>query len=295
MVLCKLKKDLTGQVIVITGASNGIGKGTARALARMNGTIILACRDMKKGLEALNEIQQETKNPNMQVLKLDLSDLQSIRDFAANFKSKYASLDILINNAGVMFVPQGQRTKDGFEPTFGTNHLGHFYLTSLLIDVLRKSAPSRIINVSSALHKSGKMHWDDLMLEKKHSMLDAYNQSKLANNLFTKGLQRRVEKDNIKVVSLHPGVIKTELGRNLVQEKSCKNSFILFVVGLFQKPVEDGIQTTLQCSLEEHNKLIGGAYYSDCVVASENSLVKDEKNWEKLWEVSEKLVDQKFY
>ncbi len=286
---CHITKDLRGQIIIITGCSAGIGKETARILAYMGATIIFACREKNKALAVLEEIQKETKNPNLVFIQLDLSDLSSIKAFVEEFLSKYQKLDILINNAGVT-IPERRLTKDGFELTFGTNHLGHFYLTTLLLDVLKKSGPSRIINVTSSMHGYGKMHWDDLMLEKGYGSYSAYNQSKLANVLFTRELQRRIDEKEIKVVSLHPGVIKTEVGREF---NKWYHRVGMKMLSVFQKNALEGAQTSLYCALEEFERLKPGGYYVDCHVAEEASQAKKEDEMKRLWDVSEKLIEEK--
>lgn len=286
-------KDLRGQIIVITGANQGIGKETVRGLAKTGANIILACRDKAKTIGTIDEIRTETKDSNLEFMQLDLSDLKSVRTFADEFKSKYQKLDILINNAGIFSFPDRHLTKDGFEMHFGTNHLGHFYLTNLLLDVIKKSAPSRIINVSSNMSVKGKMNWDDLNAEKKYFLLDAYAQSKLANVLFTKELQRRLEKDNVISVSLHPGVVNTNMQINPPDRWYYR--LVARVVRLFAITPEDGAKTSLYCALEEHSKLKGGAYYDDCKVAKENPMASKEENWTKLWDISEKMIASKIH
>jgi len=286
---CHIIKDLRGQIIIITGSSAGIGKETARILAYMGATIIFACREKTKALAVLEEIQGETKNPNLEFIRLDLSDLRSIKEFVEEFLSKYQRLDILINNAGIT-LPERRLTKDGFELIFGTNHLGHFYLTTLLLDVLKKSGPSRIINVSSSLHAYGKMKWDDLMFEKGYGSFPTYNQSKLANILFTRELQKRVDEKEIKVVSLHPGVIKTEMGREF---NKWYYKAAMKMLSVFQKSALEGAQTSLYCVLEDFDKLKAGRYYVNCKVAEEAPQAKKEEDMKRLWDVSEKLIGEK--
>lgn len=294
--VCNIKKDLTGQVVIITGANTGIGKETARTLAQMGATVILASRDATKTLAVVEEIKAQNPSGTVEFMKLDLSDLKAVKDFVAEFKSKYQKLNILINNAGVMFIPAKTLTKDGFEMQFGVNHLGHFYLTSLLIDFLKKTAPSRIINLSSKANMFGKINWEDLNAEKGYNMVNAYAQSKLANIIFTKELQRRLGDSNIKAVAVHPGVVATELTRYVGAKWYMKGPIALYdgpMLALFGKTPVQGAQTTLYCALEDHEKLQGGAYYADCKVTSENKAARKEESWKKLWDISEKLIASK--
>lgn len=285
-----ISKDLTGQVIIITGANSGIGKETARVLAKTGATIILACRDPTKALPVVEELKAESQNPNLVFMKLDLADLKSIEDFAQEFKSKYQRLDILLNNAGLVSCTR-LFTKDGFELTFGTNHLGPFYLTILLLDIVKRSAPSRIINVSSGLNAYGKMYWKDLQLEKGYSGNDAYMQSKLANVIFTRELQRRLEGTSVKAVCLDPGLILTELNHN----KGVKwyEKMMIAIFRKLAKPAPEGAKTPVHCTFEEHEKLQPGAYYADCKVAKENPVARKPENWTRLWEISEKMIASK--
>lgn len=287
---CHITKDLREQIIVITGSSAGIGKETARILAYMGATIIFACRDKNKTVTVLQEIQKETKNSNLEFMRLDLGDLQSIKEFVQEFSSKYQKLNILINNAGVNTIER-KLTKDGFEMQFGTNHLGHFYLTTLLLDIIKKSGPSRVINVSSRFHARSKMRWDDLMYEGGYSGLTVYGQSKLANVLFAKELQSRVNPNEVKVFSLHPGVIKTEIARDYEEKWYFK--MVLPIYSWFQKTPLEGAQTTLYCALEDFDKLESGGYYVDCKRAEEAVHANSEEDRKRLWEVSEKLINEK--
>lgn len=163
--VCKLAKDLTGKTIIITGASSGLGYETTRLLAKMNPTIIMACRNEKKSLPLLENLRKETNNQNIHLMKVDVADLDSIESFSEEYKSKYNTLDILINNAGLAAYER-ELTKDGFEKTFMTNYLGHYYLSNLLLDPLKTAKNSRIISISSMLYKKGTIKWDDINYEK---------------------------------------------------------------------------------------------------------------------------------
>jgi len=294
--VCNITKDLIGQVVIVTGSNTGIGKETARVLAGMGATVILACRDATKTQKVVEELKEDTKNNNIEFVKLDLSDLKSIKEFSEEFRRKYNKLNILINNAGVMGIPERKLTKDGFEMQFGTNVLGHFYLTMLLTDLLKSSAPSRVINLSSMLSGLGKMHWEDVMLEKNYNLDRAYQQSKLAINILTKEFQRRLKDSNVKVVSLHPGVVTTDLHRNYVTKWYFKVAFTLVVdpvIYLFGKTPLQGAQTSLYCALEDAEKLQDGAFYSDCKLRKENPEALKEENWKRLYDLCEKCISEK--
>ena len=293
--ICRKIENLTGKVVIITGSNTGIGKETARALANFGATVILACRDEKRANEALIDIKSTTKNNNVHFMKLDLSDFDSIRLFARNFKNKYDKLHILINNAGLN-TRERATTKQGFEMHFGVNHLGHFLLTSLLMDVLKTSSPSRVINVSSMGNKFSNFNFEDLQAEKSYVSFDAYCKSKLANIAFTCELNKRSEKFGVKAFSLHPGAVITEISRD-----SLKVWYIKFFIYLlwpilyytFKNTIQ-GAQTTIFCAVQDFNLLKGGEYYSDCKIAKTNPQGKDDKLMIKLWEKSEELMEEKF-
>lgn len=204
--------DMAGKLILVTGANSGIGFEAAKILADKNGEIILACRNQQKGEEALAKILESNPSAQVSFMPLDLADLSSVKRFADEFLSKYESLDVLVNNAGLM-APPYQKTKDGFEIQFGTNHLGHFALTGQLIGALLKSHGSRVVNVSSNAHKMGKIRFRDLNWEKKYSRWPAYGQSKIANLYFTYELDRRLKElgKSTSAVAVHPGFSNTNL------------------------------------------------------------------------------------
>ncbi|MBN1131516.1 MAG: SDR family NAD(P)-dependent oxidoreductase [Bacteroidales bacterium] len=204
--------SMKDKVVIITGANSGLGYYTAEALAAKGATVIMACRNIKKGEAARQQIVSSVAGAKLTVYKLDLADLHSVKTFAKAFKDKYSRLDLLINNAGLMAIPYS-RTKDGFEMQFGVNHLGHFALTGLLFDILKKTKNSRIVNVSSLAHRMGKIRFRDINWEMGYKKWKAYGMSKLANLLFTDELSRRLNGDgeNITVAAAHPGYADTEL------------------------------------------------------------------------------------
>ncbi|XP_057178952.1 retinol dehydrogenase 12, like isoform X2 [Triplophysa rosa] len=183
---------LDGKTVIITGANTGIGKFTAIDLAKRGARIIMACRDMEKSNGALKEVVESSGNQNVFASRLDLADTKSIREFAEKVNTEEKQVNILINNAGVMVCPYG-KTADGFEMQIGVNHMGHFLLTHLLLDLIKRSMPARIINVSSMAHQWGTIDLEDINSEKSYDKKKAYSQSKLANILFTRSLAKRLE------------------------------------------------------------------------------------------------------
>jgi len=204
--------DLSGRTFVVTGGNSGIGYEAARVLARRGGRVVLACRDPGKAKAALDAIASESRSAAAEALPLDLASLASVRAFAEAFRARYEALDVLINNAGVMALPRRQ-TADGFEMQLGTNHLGHFALTGLLLERLLESRAARVVNVSSGAHKPGRIAFDDLQGERHYGRWRAYAQSKLANLLFTYELQRRLARKGAPAISVacHPGYAATNL------------------------------------------------------------------------------------
>ena len=204
--------DLSGKTIIVTGGNSGIGYEAALEFARKRAKVILACRDLGKARTAAAQITASAPNSDVEVMALDLSDLASIRAFADAFHSQHPALHVLCNNAGVMAIPY-RTTADGFEMQFGTNHLGHFALTGLLLDRLLATDGARVVNVSSTGHRFGQIRFDDLQWKNGYSKWRAYGQSKLANLLFTLELQRRADAAGAKLLSVacHPGYAATNL------------------------------------------------------------------------------------
>ncbi|XP_060920475.1 retinol dehydrogenase 12, like [Labrus mixtus] len=276
---------LDGKTVVITGANTGIGKETAIDLAKRGAKVIMACRDAERGQAAVKEVVEGSGNQNIVFMKLDLADSKSIREFAEAINKDEPKLDILINNAGVMVCPYG-KTADGFEMQIGVNHLGHFLLTYLLLDLIKKSAPARIITVSSLAHSWGSMKLDDLNSEKKYDKNAAYSQSKLANVLFSHSLSKRLEGTGVTTYSLHPGVVKTDLWRHL----NGPQQVLMKMASPFTKNSSQGAQTSIYCAVEPSLEKESGGYYSDCAPAKCSSEGKDDVVAQKLWELSCQLL-----
>ncbi|XP_062297206.1 retinol dehydrogenase 12, like [Scomber scombrus] len=276
---------LEDQTVVITGANTGIGKETAIDLAKRGARVIIACRDMEKAQEAVKEVITNSGNENVVCMKLDLSDIRSIREFAEAINKDEPKLNILINNAGVMVCPYG-KTADGFEMQIGVNHMGHFLLTHLLIDLIKRSAPARIVTVSSMAHSWGSINLEDINSEKSYDKKAAYSQSKLANVLFTRSLAKKLEGTGVTTYSLHPGVVQTDLWRHL----NGPQQFVMKMVSPFTKTSVQGAQTTIYCAVEPKLEKESGGYYSDCAPANCSAAGKDDDLAQKLWELSCRML-----
>lgn len=287
--------DQTGRVAIITGANTGLGLETARALAAAGAQVVLAVRDLDKGAAAVEEIGKTTPAGNLALQRLDLSSLSDIRSAAEQLGDQYPQIDLLINNAGVMYPPKGN-TADGFELQFGTNHLGHFALTALLLENLTTVRGSRVVTVSSNGHKfRAAIHFDDLQWERDYSRVGAYAQSKLANLLFTYELQRRLAGTNTAALAAHPGGSNTELARN---SPLWVRAVFNVVAPLLTQGADMGALPTLRAATDP--AALGGQYYGPdgfgeqrgnpkVVASSEQSY--DLNLQRRLWSVSEELTD----
>lgn len=287
--VCRSKVRLDGKTVLITGANTGIGKETALDMAKRGARVILACRDMTRARIAADEIRQRSGNGNVVVKKVDLASLKSVRELARDVQENEGRLDILINNAGIMMC-QKWKTEDGFEMQFGVNHLGHFLLTNCLLDLLKKSAPSRIVTVSSLAHEKGHIHFDDINLDKEYRREVSYYQSKLANVLFSRELAARLKGTGVTVYSLHPGVIHTELGRYLFPTLPLWKRIIAIPCLMLIKTPWEGAQTTIYCAVEESIANDSGLYYSDCAPKTVAPQALDDVAAKKLWDLSASMV-----
>ena len=294
--------DLTGKVIIVTGANSGIGYEAAKEFARKGAQTILACRNLDKAKAALDQIQAEIPDALAEVMQLDLASLASVHRFANAFKAKYDRLDVLVNNAGIMWAPYG-KTEDGFESQFGTNHLGHFALTGLLIDHLRKTPDSRVVNVSSTGHRAGVMDFENLMFEngEGYSRHGAYGRSKLANLLFTYELQRRFEANNVVAIAVaaHPGGSNTNLSRHVEDFWYFRLLRPLFAA--MTQSAAMGALPTIRASVDPNVR--GGEYYGAGsfrelrgypILVHSNGVSHNEAVAKRLWQVSEELTGVHF-
>jgi NAD(P)-dependent dehydrogenase (short-subunit alcohol dehydrogenase family) len=275
--------SMHGKVVIVTGANTGIGKATALGLARRGATTVLACRDLQKGHAAMAEIRAQTDAAELHLLRLDLASLESVRAFARDFAARFSRLDVLIENAGVS-TAQRQVSADGYELDFAVNHLGHFLLTRLLLPQLKAAAPSRVVVVSSSVHKGAALDFDDLQGKRRWSMMGSYSRSKLANMLFTRALAKRLEESGVTVNALHPGVVASELARDF------PSPFRWLARLLFKSP-ETGARTSLFVATAPELASVSGGYFANARAAKPGRAALDDVAAERLWEVSEKLVE----
>jgi len=292
--------DLAGQTIIVTGGNSGIGYEAALQFARKNAHVILACRSVEKANAAANQIIASHPGAKVEVMELDLSSLESIRRFAEAFHSSHRALNVLVNNAGVMAIPY-RRTEDGFEMQFGTNHLGHFALTGLLLEALLKYEGARVVNVSSGAHRMGRIRFDDLQSQHGYYKWLAYGQSKLANLLFTFELQRRADAAGVKLLSVacHPGYAATNLqsAGPRMQGSSGMESFWKLMNSTFAQSSAMGALPTLYAATSR--EVAGGDYlgpdgfaemWGNPTKVKCSAAAKDSAVAARLWEMSEQLT-----
>lgn len=301
-------KDLSGKIYIVTGANSGTGLETAKQLAKQNGLVIAACRRLDAANKAFEGFDHLS---NIKIMELDLGSFSSIRKFAEQFKREYDRLDALVNNAGVMMTPEG-RTEDGFETQFGINYLGHFLLTELLLDTLKASSPSRIVNVSSVVHVGnngvgGEIYFDDYNFEERdYDRNAAYSQSKLANILHASELARRLEGTGVTAVSLHPGWVRSNLAKHAMPGARFIQNVLLRPFSRFLGTMSpfDGAQTSLHCLLDDKVPEHNGEFYSQTGImypdkqdkaggwpmVSPNPNARDPEQAKRLYELSLELV-----
>lgn len=279
---------MKNKLCLVTGASSGIGKETALGLAKLGAHVILVCRDATRGKAAVKDIEVASGSKKIDLLLADLSSQQDIKLLADTILKRYTKLDVLINNAGTVLTDQSYSC-DGIEMTLATNYLGPFLLTHLLLDLLKQSAPSRIINVSSDIYRWGKIDLDDLQFHRrKYQFMKAYAQSKLLMNIFTFELAHRLEGTGVTVNCLHPGAVKTNLGSGSATSWPLKvlDHLIKF---FFISPVT-AAKTPIYLAVSPEVERVTGRYFAKCKPVNTAGISRDRDLSSKLWVISEKLV-----
>jgi NAD(P)-dependent dehydrogenase (short-subunit alcohol dehydrogenase family) len=274
--------SMSGKICIVTGANSGIGKETALGLAKLGATVVMVCRDRHRSEVAQREIKKGSGNNRVELMLCDLASQNSIREFAAEFKKRYGRLDVLVNNAGV-FLRERSLTEDGIESTFAINHLGYFLLTNLLLDLLKKSAPSRIVNVASTAHRYAKLDIGAWATGRDYSSFGAYANSKLANVLFTYELARRLAGTGVTANCLHPGAVGTNLFRGLP-------GFVQALIKLVTIGPRRGAATPIYLACSREVEGVTGKYFVRRRPVKSSDASYDEEAGRHLWEASAELT-----
>ena len=279
------RPDLSGKTAIVTGANSGIGKATALELAKMGTRLVMVCRNYEKGEKARQEIIAESQNENVELMLADMSSKDSIRRLASDFQNTHKKLELLINNAGV-YLTRRQVTPDGLETTLATNLLGPFLLTNLLLGLLKSSASSRIVNVSSDAHNGIRMNFDDLQGEKRFSGWQAYGQSKLGMILFTHELSKRLAGTGVTVNSVHPGVVRTNFAKN----NGGLVALGFRLIGVFFISPSASAKRVLYVATSPALENVSGKYFSKMREEKSSKESYDDMAAERLWQISEQLT-----
>lgn len=272
---------------MITGANTGIGKETARKIAALDAHVIMVCRNLEKGKTTRKEIIQTTNNQNVELLICDLASLKDVKRLSEEFLKNYSNLHVLVNNAGV-FRMKRTTSVDGYELTFAVNYLAHFYLTKLLLPLLRNSSPSRIVNLSSDIHKFFKIKLKDPLLEKRYSGQQAYSNSKTAMVLFTSKLVRELEGTRVSAFTVNPGHIKTQLTTDGLPK--WMNTMSNLIPN--RRTPEQGAENAVYAATSSDLEGVTGKYFTDCKETKTAKMTKVIENQDYLWELSERLVSE---
>lgn len=275
---------MEGKLVLITGGTAGIGKQAAIALLELGAQVVIVGRNPEKTKAVVEELKTRTGNSKLEFLLADLSSMAEVRRVAGEFKAKYSRLDVLLNNAGGLF-PGRTTTVDGFERTMATNHLAYFVLAQELLPILEKSAPSRIVNVSSDAHTRGRLDWDDMMAEKSYSTFTQYSRSKAANILFTRELARRVKDKQITVNCLHPGFVASDF-----LAKPGFWGFIKPLAYLFAISEVEGAKTSVFLASSPEVAGVSGKYFTQCKEKRPRAFAEDDDAAKRLWEWTEKTL-----
>ena len=278
------KSALTDKIAIVTGANSGMGMATVEALSDQGATVIMLCRNEERGKKAAAALTRE-KERKLDLMICDLGDFTSIRSFVRSVKEKYPRVDILVNNAGFISLDR-QETKEGIERQFGINHLGHFLLTTLLLDWMPPG--SRIVNVASGAHKVGKIHFEDINLRRGYNVVKAYSQSKLANVLFTRELAERLRGRGVTVNCCHPGAVATNMG---VDRETGFGKTITGLLKPFFLTSAEGAATAVFLATDESVRHISGGYFYKCRIARSSKRSKSRRSARKLYELSDRMVN----
>jgi NAD(P)-dependent dehydrogenase (short-subunit alcohol dehydrogenase family) len=286
--LSKERIDMRGKICLVTGATSGIGKEAAIALAAQGAEVIITGRNPQKTIETVQQIKTETGNPSINYLLADFSDLEQVRSLATAFKERYSRLDVLLNNAGAFFLAR-RSTPYEVEKTFLVNHLAPFLLTNLLLDVLKNSAPARIINVASNSHQFGTMNFDDLGFKHSYFGINAYGRSKLANVLFTYELAHRLDGKMVTANAVHPGRVSTDIWQTSF---SLFGPALKYFMSLISLTPTQGADTLIYLASSMEVAGISGRYFYKRKAIASSPLSYDENVAKQLWEVSESLTSE---
>lgn len=281
---------MRGKVCLVTGATSGMGKVVALALAQRGATVIVVGRNPEKSAVTVNQIKQQTDNPGVEFMLADLSSQKEIRQLAEQFRRQHQHLHVLVNNAGALFLRR-QESMDSIEMTFALNHLGYFLLTNFLLETLKTSAPARIINVSSGGHKRAHMNFDDLQWKQRYNGLQAYRQSKLANVMFTYELARQLEGTGVTVNAVGPGYIATNFGfNNFGFIPDWITNPLIRLYGLLGTSAEEGAQICIYLATSPEVEGVTGKYFEKQIAVSSSKDSYDLPAAKRLWQVSGELT-----
>ncbi|KAI5631857.1 short chain dehydrogenase domain-containing protein [Phthorimaea operculella] len=289
--MCRCSRHLVGKVVIVTGGSSGIGYETAKNLADRGARVLIAGNSETRGTAARDEIIKATGNTDVHFRRVDFASLVSVRAFASNILSTEKSLDILINNAGIL-LSNNVKTEDGLLEAMQVNYFGPFLLTKLLLPLLKSSAPSRIINVSSMAYQFSKIDLDDLNWEKRTSTFNSnqvYSDSKLALVLMTTKLARELEGTGVTINSLHPGYVHTKMDL----DKIGPLKYLAFLGKLVTKSTFEAAQTSIYLAVSPEVEGVSGRYFRDCRETNVTKLAQDNELADKLWKISEQIVESK--
>jgi len=282
------EKVCTGQVCIVTGANSGIGYHTAMGLAERGATVVMVVRNMDKGETAMEEIKQATGASSVYLMHCDVSDVASVDRFTKAFKERFMCLNVLINNAGAAFSKR-QETEAGFEKTIATNYLGVFRLTNNLLAMLRETEPSRIINISSGMHKTGKIDFDDIMMEKKYASMKQYANSKLIVTTFTYALARRLVGTDVTANVVEPGFVATNLGRNM---GGLRDRIAFTIVRPIQISAEKGAETSIWAATASEIEGVSGKTFAKRKETESAEITYDEEIQDRLWDWTLKTLGE---